>query len=236
MEKKEYLECEKWYVFATLILIGGFFGGYTYTLKGGIFCNAQTANVVLLGMNIGLGKINEALYLLIPITAYFLGTMLSEVIALKVKKFEILRWDTILIGIEIIMVIILGLLPDSVPNHIFQISINFICAMQFNTFRQNQGVPMATTFITNHIRQTGSFLVRWFRKKEKKEYLNRSLSHFYMIICFLIGAIISTFFCAHLGNQGILVACLPLGLLFIDLLHADLVVEKDKIHEVPKGH
>lgn len=38
--------------------------------------------------------------------------------------------------VEIITVIILGLLPSSVPDQVFQVTINFICAMQFNTFRQ----------------------------------------------------------------------------------------------------
>ena len=53
---------------------------------------------------------SRAAYLLIPISSYFIGTMVSEYLALKIKKYGKLRWDTILIGIEIITVIILGLL------------------------------------------------------------------------------------------------------------------------------
>ena len=41
---KEYLECERHWVFALLIFVGGFYGVYTYLLRGGVFCNAQTAN------------------------------------------------------------------------------------------------------------------------------------------------------------------------------------------------
>ena len=61
-----------------------------------------------------------------------------EVISRNIKKYRKLRWDTILIGIEIITVIILGLLSSSVPDQVFQVTINFICAMQFNTFRQEK--------------------------------------------------------------------------------------------------
>ena len=35
--------------------MAGFLGAFTYVLRGGVFCNAQTGNVVLLGMELGKG-------------------------------------------------------------------------------------------------------------------------------------------------------------------------------------
>lgn len=237
-EKREntYLECEKWYIFLLLITVGGYFGAYTFAQKGGVFCNAQTANIVLFGMALGYQKWSQALYLIIPISAYFLGTMVSEYTALKIKRLGILRWDTALIGIEIIVVFILGLLPSSVPDQIFQITINFICAMQFNTFRQAERIPMATTFVTNHVRQTGSYLVKWLRKREEKTYLKRSLRHFLMIIMFIVGAVISTMICTVYHDQAIFGAIAILLVIFVDLLYADLVKEKELLNKVPSGH
>ncbi len=236
MEEKEYLECEKFYIFLLLVLVGGFYGAYTFTLKGGVFCNAQTANVVLFGMALGTRNVGRALYLLIPISSYFLGTMLSEHIAYHIKNLGILRWDTALIGIEMLIIAILGFLPDSTPVQVFQVSINFICAMQFNTFRQAESIPMATTFVTNHIRQTGSFLVKWMRKKDEKAYLNRALRHFGMLGMFTMGAAIGALLCLTFKSQTIWFALIVLGIVFIDLLHADLVVEKELLDRVPKGH
>ena len=46
-KNRTYLECERQWVFALLIFVGGFYGSYTYLLRGGVFCNAQTANFVL---------------------------------------------------------------------------------------------------------------------------------------------------------------------------------------------
>ena len=48
-----YLTCERDWVYFTLIAVGGFWGAYTYLLRGGVFCNAQTSNVVLMGMALG---------------------------------------------------------------------------------------------------------------------------------------------------------------------------------------
>ena len=54
MENTEnYLECERNRVYYTLIAIAGFFGAYTFLLRGKVFCNAQTGNLVLLGLAIG---------------------------------------------------------------------------------------------------------------------------------------------------------------------------------------
>ena len=93
--KKELLECEKTWVFALLMGIGGFLGAYTYLVRGGVFCNAQTANFVLFAMAIGKFQWQEALYYLIPMSAYFLGTIVSEIIANPIKKFNLIRWDTL---------------------------------------------------------------------------------------------------------------------------------------------
>lgn len=119
-------------------------------------------------MAIGNRDISRALYLLIPISSYFLGAMLSEILAKDVKKYKLFRWDTVLVGIEMLVVIVLGALPKSAPDQICQVALNFICSMQFNTFRQNEGIPMATTFVTNHIRQVGSNLVKAIRDDDEK--------------------------------------------------------------------
>ena len=48
LREKEFSEAEKLRVYLMMIAVGGFLGAYTFTLKGGVFCNAQTANFVLL--------------------------------------------------------------------------------------------------------------------------------------------------------------------------------------------
>lgn len=48
--KAGYLECERRYTFWLLIFVAGWYGAYTFFLRGGVFCNAQTANVVLFAM------------------------------------------------------------------------------------------------------------------------------------------------------------------------------------------
>ncbi|MCI7622794.1 MAG: DUF1275 domain-containing protein [Clostridiales bacterium] len=146
VDEHEYLECEKRWVFLLLMMVGGFFGGFTYSIRGGVFCNAQTANIVLLGLSLGRGQFAHAAYYLLPISAYLLGSFVSEHIALPIKRLRLIRWDTLFILIEMLTVVVLALIPETAPYQISQVMINFICSMQYNTFRQAQSVPMATTF------------------------------------------------------------------------------------------
>lgn len=234
-EKSDYLECEKRRVFSLLIMSGGLLGAFTYSIRGNVFCNAQTGNVVLLGMALGNGNWKSALYLLIPISAYGLGAAVSELLPSPVKKAGILRWDTLLVGFEILVTFLLGLLPESAPHQISQVAINFICSMQYNTFRQAEGVPMATTFCTNHVRQLGIHLSRWLKKGDKNSR-KRFLLHARMLLMFLLGAVAGTVLCRYFLGRAIWGATLLLLIVFIDLLHADLITEKGMLERIPAGH
>ena len=79
-EKQIYLTCEKYYIFELLIFAAGMMGAYTFNLRGGVFCNAQTANVVLMALAFGKGEIAKGLYYLIPISAYIAGAAISEIL------------------------------------------------------------------------------------------------------------------------------------------------------------
>ena len=188
-----YLTCERNWVFYTLMTVAGFFGAYTYLLRGNVFCNAQTGNVVLMGLALGAGHWSKALYYLIPISAYLLGAFVSELLPNLVKHNFLIRWDTLLIAIEILAVLVMGFIPDSYPVQISQVMINFIASMQYNTFRQAEGVPMATTFATNHIRQIGVGLAKELKhlKTKNKSHRERLSKHSKMLFFFIASELVS---------------------------------------------
>ena len=92
MENTEnYLECERNRVYYTLIAIAGFFGAYTFLLRGKVFCNAQTGNLVLLGLAIGQAEWETAAYYLFPISAYMAGAFISELLPNPVKYLSLIH-------------------------------------------------------------------------------------------------------------------------------------------------
>ncbi len=221
----KFRESQRLVVFWALMGVAGYLGAFTYCIRGGVFCNAQTANFVLFAMAIGRLDLKAAAYLLIPISSYFIGTVISERLRISVKTVGPLRWDTVLVGIEVIVTFALGLLPETAPYQITQVAVNFICSMQYNTFRQAEGTPMATTFCTNHVRQAGAHFDAWRRKRHKIE-LTRSLMHLSMIGVFVLFGIISAVLCGLVAGKAIWGASVLLAVVFADLLYADLVSER----------
>ena len=230
------LECEKGWVFAMLMFTGGFYGAYTYSVRGGVFCNAQTANFVLFAMALGNARWAQAGYYLIPMSAYLLGAVISEAAAGPFRRRGIMRWDTFLVGFEILVVLMLGFLPETAPHQISQVAINFICSMQYNTFRQTRDIPMATTFCTNHVRQMGVSIVRVCRHREDVKARRKLLTHLGMLGVFTAGGVLSAVLCRFLLGRAIWGALLPLGIVFADLLHADLCQERGARDRIPRGH
>lgn len=216
-----YLTCERNWVYFTLIAVAGFWGAYTYLLRGNVFCNAQTGNVVLMGLALGSAEWTKAGYYLVPISAYILGAFVSE-----------------LMLIEMIAVLGLGFLPETAPVQICQVVINFVASMQYNTFRQAEGVPVATTFATNHIRQIGVGLAKELRHRHSadKSHRRKLARHCGMLFFFILGAVTGTVFCHLLVGRAIWLTMIPLGIIFLTLLHADRTTEKELVEQKPAGH
>lgn len=233
-----FLMCERKWVFHLLMIVAGFFGAYTYSVRGNVFCNAQTGNVVLMGLALGAGEWSRALYYLIPISAYLAGAFFSELLPNPVKHRLPLRWDTLFIAFEMLMVLVLGFVPDSAPVQISQVAINFVASMQYNTFRQAEGVPMATTFATNHIRQIGVSLAKELKHRRGGVDADRKklLLHLKMLASFLSGAVAGTVLCRLFFGRAIWATLLPLGVILFRLVYADLVLEKDMKDMKPMGH
>ncbi len=236
--EKKFLTCERDWVYFTLTFVAGFWGAYTYLLRGNIFCNAQTGNVVLMGLALGTGDWKLGMYYLIPISAYIMGSFVSELLPNPIKHHLYIRWDTLLILIEMLAVLFLGFLPESAPVQIAQVGINFIASMQYNTFRQAEGIPVATTFATNHIRQIGVGMAKELRhrRSEDKSHRPKLIKHTQMLFFFSMGAIVGALFGNIMLGKAIWLTIIPLGVVFVTLLHADLTTEKSMVEKKPSGH
>lgn len=234
-EQEKYLFCERRSIFFLLMMNSGMMGAYTISQRGGVFCNAQTANIVLMSIAFGQGRWKDGFYFLIPISAYLLGTILSESLPTPVKEKGVLRWDTWLIAVEFLALFLVGLMPLTVPNQIVQVLINFLASMQYNTFRQAEGIPMATTFCTNHVRQVGVALAKGMRKHDQAA-LRRGGVHLLMLLGFLGGGVLLSLAGEYWAERSIWISLIPLGIVLVNLIHADLTIERNSMDQKPRGH
>ena len=203
MPIKERQTSESFRLSALLSFSGGLQDAYTYNVRGQIFANAQTGNVVLMSQSFMQGEWESALQYMLPLISFAAGIFITERIESRFKTGSRIHWRQIVLFIEIIMLIIVGFLPLSL-NMPANIMVSFSCAMQVQTFRKVHGYGYASTMCIGNLRSGTESLSQYFRTREKK-LLYKALHFFGIILIFAIGA----------GIGGILSIRLGLGTIWI---------------------
>ena len=194
-----------------LALTGGFLDAYTYISRGNVFANAQTGNMVMLGINFMEGNFRGIINYIIPIIAFAIGVLLAEVIRTKLSKSEKLHWRQAVLAIEIILLIIVAFISY---DYIVNTLISLICAMQVESFRKFHGNAYATTMCTGNLRSGTEKLVVFIKNKDRK-HLKVALQYYFIIFVFCFGAFIGSIFSLNIGKKAILISCIPLVLALV---------------------
>ena len=169
-----------------LAAVGGFLDAYTYLSRGKVFANAQTGNLVLLGIRAFEGDWQTTLHYVVPVCAFVLGVVLAESIRFRRDRFMTLHWRQLVLGVEIIVLVAAAFVPEQF-NDMVNAAVSFVCAMQVNSFRTFEDNPYATTMCTGNLRSGTVQLWRYFKHREK-ENLRSGLGYFAVILCFVSGA------------------------------------------------
>ena len=197
-----------------LSVVGGFLESYTYMLRGGVFCNGQTGNLVLMIISLVEGEIHRALYYPVPIVAFVLGIMLTNYMHYRLTGESVVAWIHILLAIEIVVLFFIGLVPLHFPNALANVPISFICSIQYHTFRQLKGAPYASTFCTNNLRLVAENLYRCCVEKERGAGM-RALRYLAIIGIFLLGTATGALLARPMGQYAVWICC---GLLTVVLI------------------
>lgn len=218
MDTKEILKekqmSENFILGIMLALTGGFLDAYTYITRGGVFANAQTGNIVLMGINLAKGDFERVFHYVVPILAFALGILIAEVIKSKLKQAQHMHWRQIIVLAEIILLIVCGFIPDGKGNTAVNVVISFVCSLQVESFRVINGNTVATTMCTGNLRSGTELLFLGIRKKNKHIAL-RSLTYYGINLFFALGAIVGAVATKFLDVKSIFIASALLVIPFI---------------------
>ena len=167
-----------------LAIVGGYLDAYTYISRDHVFANAQTGNMVLLAINIKEGSWLKVFLYLMPILSFMLGVLIVETVKLKFNEHPRIHWHRIIIGVELVVLTIVGFIPAGTLNTLANILVSFTCAMQVEGFRKMDGKPFATTMCTGNLRSGTDNLFQYLKTKDKQKLSNAM--HYYGIILFFI--------------------------------------------------
>ena len=126
---------------ALLAAAGGFLDAYTYLLRGGVFANAQTGNIVLLSQNLFTGNWAKVPHYLVPLVFFALGIAAAEGMRYRFQQGTRIHWRQLILLEEIVTLFAVGLMPASL-NMLANATVSFSCAMQVQAFRKVNGYAM----------------------------------------------------------------------------------------------
>ena len=201
---------------ALLAVAGGFFDAYTYLCRGGVFANAQTGNIVLLGVEVAEGEWLRALTYLLPILAFALGVVAAEVVKrhgkVRQERAAGMHWRQVIVLAEVALLAVAAFMPQQM-NMTVNILISFICALQVEAFRKVRGSAFATTMCTGNLRSGTEQLVIWQQTGDANA-ARKARGYYGIILFFIFGAALGALCTGLLGERALLITCAPLLAVF----------------------
>jgi len=192
-----------------LAIVGGFLDAYTFVGRGGVFANAQTGNVVLMGIEAAAGEWGKAVLYAVPVLAFIVGVVVAEIIKKPSMRLLIPDTERAVLILEIAVLFIIGFIPYTSPNMIVTVAISFVAAIQFSVFRKLVGSPYNTIAITGNLRSaTQEAYIAVTRKDYKSAF---QAVRFSMInLSFLAGAILGGLLTSFIGVKAVWIAVIIL--------------------------
>lgn len=198
---------------ALLAVVGGFLDAYTYISRGNVFANAQTGNIVFLGLNLAEKNWNEVIHYSLPIVAFVFGVVTSEILKSKFKENTNIHWRQITVAIETVVLFMVAFIPQGGMDLIANIAISFVCSLQVQSFRKFNGNTLTTTMCTGNLRIATEQIILYSHTKDSR-VRNKSLQYYGIILFFIIGAALGAILTKILIEKAILFNCVVLIFVF----------------------
>ena len=209
MHQKQRQMSETFRLGALLTVVGGFLDTYTYLSRGGVFANAQTGNIVLLGLSLAQGNYEMLLHYLIPILAFAAGVMVTDMVRAHFRPRPAIHWRQLIVAADFLILLM--------------VAVSFVCAMQVESFRKIRGNAVATTMCTGNLRSGTALLFHGLHTRDRGA-LRQALQYYGIILFFILGAALGVWCTELLSGRAALVCCLLLLTAFCSMF---IRVEED---------
>ncbi|OKY91312.1 MAG: hypothetical protein BHV61_05010 [Collinsella sp. 60_9] len=180
-----------------LALAGGFMDVYSYIGRDHVFANAQTGNILLVGVSISEGNWALAGRYFFPVVSFAVGIMLADLVH---ERFgSVIHWRQVTVFFE--AVILLG--------------VSFIPGGNFNLLANCLTSTMCIGNLRNALQNVDDYIIT-----HRRGFLENGLLYFGVIFTFVFGAVLGNWCIERMGLHAIVVASLLLfvafAIMFID--------------------
>jgi len=196
-----------------LALSGGAMDAYSYICRDEVFANAQTGNMLLLGVHLAQGEWAEALQYFCPVLLFTAGIILSIVIRRSPRREQRLHWRQATVLFEAAVLFGVCFMPQS-ANLIANSLISLACGIQLESFGKIRGSAIATTMCIGNLRTATENLCAYIQRRESA-LLKKAALYYGIIVCFVIGAVIGNFAVKAAGEYALMLCSALLIIVFV---------------------
>ena len=174
-----------------LTAFGGFMDAYAYVDRGGVFANAQTGNVVLLGIHLADGAWQQAGVHVPPIIAFFAGVATTRHF-IERSPFAPGRATVHCLALECVGIVFLGSLGERVPDSVATVLIAAFAAVQCASFVKVADINYSSAMTTGNLRDLAILVGASVPRLQWPSKRGRMLTLGAICLSFLAGAILGS--------------------------------------------
>jgi uncharacterized membrane protein YoaK (UPF0700 family) len=191
---------ERLRVAALLSLAGGFLDAFTWVGHGGVFANAQTGNVVLLGVFAAAGRFRQAAQHIPPIIAFLFGVCAAHLMRVHGAH----RAALVSLAAEVLLLLFVAVLPTAFPDLPIVLGIAFVAAMQTSSFPRVEGAAYSSVMTTGNLRRMAEALFAGTIPPRDPAALPQARAFAAVCAAFGLGAGIGAFATVRLHNAAVI--------------------------------
>jgi uncharacterized membrane protein YoaK (UPF0700 family) len=211
LRKRASQTSESVWLALVLACSGGLMDAYSFLGRGKVFANAQTGNLLLLGVNISEGNWDNVNHYLFPVIGFALGCALAHEIKLHLSHG--MHWRQYVVACEVILLGVVACMPEA-SNLVANSLTSLACGMQVQAFRKLHGRPFATTMCIGNLRSGTQALVSYIHGGVRRD-LRTAFLYYVVIVTFVLGAILGNFLLSTFSLRAILASCVLLLVAFV---------------------
>jgi uncharacterized membrane protein YoaK (UPF0700 family) len=211
-----------------LAAVGGYLDAYTFVGHGGVFANAQTGNVVLFAVFASDGRWHDAWLRVPAVAAFAVGIIVAEEMGRPLLRAKLRRPTRVVLIIEICLLAILAALGSGTADLVYTVTISFVAALQFATFRVLADTPYTSVLATGNMRSMIASAIQW-RTEGDRPAGQRALRLGSTIAAFVLGAAGGAAYTRHSGSVAIWAASAALVLVLIGLVVETRQIEQQDV-------
>lgn len=192
-----------------MCIVGGFLGSYALLLRGN-FGSAQTANLILLFVNIEKGSFGEVGLRICALIIYIAVLSITYVIVKKYGR----KARQVSIVIEAVGILLIGFLPSNMNDIVALLPVFALAACQWGNFNGTKKYNSPTLFSTGNVRQC---IDAWTEYGLERNRIIKMKALFYSktLLFYHFGVLFGIYFVMMFQEKSVWMCLLPLTGAFI---------------------